>query len=677
MLTAVQIHASDVERHELETRALVDPDTVLKSLPAAIAAAKARSDQHELALLYLAEANACRVIADWLCQRNAAAKAREAAQTLGSELLAVRGLIAESRASMALQDYTRGERLLGDAELKLKRSPNAELSADVQLAYSSLSNTLGKHKLSAEYAERGLKSLDRGDALPMQARLLRNRARALSQLGQFEGAQQSLMRGLEIAEQISDPKLSAELYLESARVARTLNDVVAQRSNGNRVLELAKRLKNSQLAGLAHEVLGLAALNAGDNPAAIIELQEAHASFKSLGLPRDELRIARLLIGAMLDQPQQQQALEALLRRFLELDRTVIQSERAQAADDFDARLKYAQQEFEVGSLQAEAAQAQEREAALASTNRLTGILGLLSLVTVAVLAAFFEAQRRATRRLKATMAALRESEARATDLLRMSRGFVFLHDPAGRLLMVNPATARALGVSPEALQDRQFADFISASAQQDLAIYLERVVKVGEDEGLFEIRQSDGSERHWRYSSRFSAQSDRRAYVIAHAVDVTEQVQHAELLRARSEKDALTGAYNRRYLEAFETTAGASARWGVVNIDLDHFKRINDIGGHQRGDQVLIDIARFLEARVASFGVVIRTGGDEFLLLLGHADQDSLEALLDSLRDEAKPAPCAFSVGASLREGRENLAATMARADHMMYSQRRLARGV
>ena len=181
MLTAVQIHASDVERHELETRALVDPDAVLKSLPAAIAAAKARSDQHELALLYLAEANACRVTADWLCQRNAAAKAREAAQALGSELLAVRGLIAESRASMALQDYTRGERLLGDAELKLKRSPNAELSADVQLAYSSLSNTLGKHKLSAEYAERGLKSLDRGDALPMQARLLRNRARALSQ----------------------------------------------------------------------------------------------------------------------------------------------------------------------------------------------------------------------------------------------------------------------------------------------------------------------------------------------------------------------------------------------------------------------------------------------------------------------------------------------------------------
>jgi len=65
-------------------------------------------------------------------------------------------VIAEARARMALQDYSQGERLLGETELRLKHSPSAELKADVMLAYSSLSNNLGKHELSLEYADRGL-----------------------------------------------------------------------------------------------------------------------------------------------------------------------------------------------------------------------------------------------------------------------------------------------------------------------------------------------------------------------------------------------------------------------------------------------------------------------------------------------------------------------------------------
>src|SRR5690349_21667065 len=134
--------------HPLELRALVDPEAVLEQVPGEIDKARAQHDNAEVARLYLAQANACRVIADWTCQRMAGAQAARAAQKAGQALLAVRGRIAESRGSIAMQDFTRGEQLLGQAELLLKDTPSPELSADVFLAYSSLSYMLGKHALA-------------------------------------------------------------------------------------------------------------------------------------------------------------------------------------------------------------------------------------------------------------------------------------------------------------------------------------------------------------------------------------------------------------------------------------------------------------------------------------------------------------------------------------------------
>ena len=163
---------SSLPRHPLEAKALNEPEQVLKQLPALVKRARDSRDSRELALLLLARANACRVIADWPCQRVAGAGAVIASQSANDPILKVRSLIAESRATIAMQDFTRGEKLLGEAELVLKGSPSPELSADVYLAYSSLSNSLGKQALSAEYAQRGLDVLPGDLALPTQARLL-------------------------------------------------------------------------------------------------------------------------------------------------------------------------------------------------------------------------------------------------------------------------------------------------------------------------------------------------------------------------------------------------------------------------------------------------------------------------------------------------------------------------
>lgn len=65
----------EIPRHPLERRALTEPEAVLAALPEELAAAAARGDRREAALLQLARANACRIAADWTCQRDAGAAA--------------------------------------------------------------------------------------------------------------------------------------------------------------------------------------------------------------------------------------------------------------------------------------------------------------------------------------------------------------------------------------------------------------------------------------------------------------------------------------------------------------------------------------------------------------------------------------------------------------------------
>ncbi len=666
-----QADDDELPRHPLEIQALTQPDQVLEALPAELERARAARDSRLLALLELARANACRVVADWTCQRDAGAAAALAARMAEDPMLEVRGLIAQSRGSFARQDYTRGERLLGDAQVLLEKHPSPALAADVYLGYSSLSFMLGKHESAARYADLGLEQLGPNQALAMRARLLRNRARAESQLKQLDAARATLTEALAAADAVQDPKLAAELALESARVARQDGDIETQIKSGRRVLDLGAELANTQLDGLGHEVLGLAAMDAGDRETAERELRTAFESFQQLGLARDELRLSRQLMELMVDHDADSTVWNRLVDRFLDLDREVSLSDRAKAADDYEARLTYANQELEVVRLASEAELAREREQALAESNRLTRWLMFAALGIVVILSFFFVLQRRLNRRLRAALAARRESESKATDLLRLSKGLVFLHDLRGELVMVNLATAEALGTLPEQLVGRALGDFLSDESRVDFEDYLRRLALQHQDEGTMQVRRMDATERLWQYSTRVS---ETRGYAIGSAVDITEQQREAEALRKENLRDALTQAYNRRYFNEFERQQGTHC-WGVINVDLDQFKQINDSRGHEAGDQVLIAMTHYLQSQIRESDAVVRSGGDEFVLLLADASRPQVQTLIARLRADMNAAPCRYSLGQALRENGESLGDTLARADAEMYRLRRMAR--
>jgi diguanylate cyclase (GGDEF)-like protein len=132
-------------------------------------------------------------------------------------------------------------------------------------------------------------------------------------------------------------------------------------------------------------------------------------------------------------------------------------------------------------------------------------------------------------------------------------------------------------------------------------------------DGNVFLVRQtvtaiSGGTEEPVRYVSVFN--------------DITERWHADERMRYLASHDALTGLPNRSFLVArlmqlLATAERESRRVAVMFIDLDGFKRVNDLHGHPVGDKVLKEVARRLQQQIRTSDTVARVGGDEFVVLL------------------------------------------------------------
>ena len=148
----------------------------------------------------------------------------------------------------------------------------------------------------------------------------------------------------------------------------------------------------------------------------------------------------------------------------------------------------------------------------------------------------------------------------------------------------------------------------------------------------------------------------------------------------ALAREDALTGLPNRREFHQQGTQALALAQrqnlpTTAVFLDLDHFKEVNDLHGHEAGDQVLVTVAEILRSSLRASDVCGRLGGDEFALLLPGMNASDAERYVRSLRCELLQAmqvrhwPVRFSIGvASYEQTPADFLAVIAAADALMY---------
>jgi diguanylate cyclase (GGDEF)-like protein/PAS domain S-box-containing protein len=161
--------------------------------------------------------------------------------------------------------------------------------------------------------------------------------------------------------------------------------------------------------------------------------------------------------------------------------------------------------------------------------------------------------------------------------------------------------------------------------------------------------------------------------------VAATERVKELENV---AYLDPLTSLPNRRYAETVLSSRFNELRrygwnFGVVFFDIDHFKHVNDVYGHEVGDRVLTMVAGTLGSNVRSFDLVSRWGGEEFLVVVGHVDKDQLSAVAEKLRSLVAQSGFALgqgrisvtvSGGASLAQITDEPETLVERADRLMY---------
>jgi two-component system cell cycle response regulator len=137
---------------------------------------------------------------------------------------------------------------------------------------------------------------------------------------------------------------------------------------------------------------------------------------------------------------------------------------------------------------------------------------------------------------------------------------------------------------------------------------------------------------------------------------------QQAKDLEELSSTDALTGLGNRRYLEdqldRLSSAKGPATPIGVVLLDVDHFKQVNDVHGHAIGDTVLAIVGRRLAGAVATDDTVVRWGGEEFLALtlaateVGTVAESLRQAVGASPMAAGGPSPLSVTVSAGAASG-------------------------
>ncbi len=147
---------------------------------------------------------------------------------------------------------------------------------------------------------------------------------------------------------------------------------------------------------------------------------------------------------------------------------------------------------------------------------------------------------------------------------------------------------------------------------------------------------------------------------------------------------DELTGLFNRRHFLRLASreldSLTPNRQHGLALIDLDHFKRINDVHGHAAGDRVLQTFAAVARACLRDGDVLARYGGEEFVLLLPNCDADRLTACCERLRqafEQAEPVGVqverlSLSAGMTLLTAGDDLDDALQRADQALYRAKR-----
>ncbi|WP_198804945.1 EAL domain-containing protein [Leptolyngbya sp. BL0902] len=223
----------------------------------------------------------------------------------------------------------------------------------------------------------------------------------------------------------------------------------------------------------------------------------------------------------------------------------------------------------------------------------------------------------------------LRLSEARYRLIANHMGDLVCLHNHQGEFLYISPSVQTLLGYSPEELQGKNIQDLCHPDDLPCLQLHFQESFQSADSiTSAYRLRSQSGRYVWIETLAKSIMDEDSPITgIVTSSRDVTRRIKIERQLRYDALHDALTHLPNRDWLakrlemEILQCRRQPGRQFGLLMIDLDRFKAVNDSLGHLIGDKLLIAVAELLKTTVRKVDMVSRWGGDEFVIFLDNVN--------------------------------------------------------
>lgn len=293
--------------------------------------------------------------------------------------------------------------------------------------------------------------------------------------------------------------------------------------------------------------------------------------------------------------------------------------------------------------------------------------------------------------KFRASQRQLMESEQRFKSLFEHHPDGIFIRDLSGKLISVNKALENMLGYTAEELQNTSVNSLLLPEYVEDVDHYFDEAKKGAPQKFKTRVRRKNGDILELEAAYLPWVVNGEIIGVHGIARDVTQARMYQRQIEHLATHDPLTGLLNRyslydRLEHAIACSRRDSTQTGVLFMDLNRFKQINDSLGHDRGDLLLEEIAKRLRSSVREGDTVARLGGDEFVVVMEniHDIEEMAKVSEIILRNisatiylDGHELSVTTSIGGSVypKDG-ENVTTLLKHADLAMYQAKEMGSG-
>ena len=268
--------------------------------------------------------------------------------------------------------------------------------------------------------------------------------------------------------------------------------------------------------------------------------------------------------------------------------------------------------------------------------------------------------------------------------------------DAEGIFKFVSPSWTTQLGHNIEEVVNHSFAPFVHPDDISICMEYLNKVISKSleiNESVIYRVYHKDSSIRYHQSKASILDETPSNFKFLAIASDITKDIEKEKELLEKNEQleklamiDYLTGIYNRVKIDEilnyeFNKFKRYGKKFGIIMIDIDFFKMVNDIYGHQVGDDVLVKFSKELSNNSRLSDTVGRWGGEEFLIIIPNIDEKGLLSQAEYIRrrQEESNYPTVgqktISIGISIIKENDEIEKLIKRADEALYEAKETGR--